>query len=81
MATEVRPDDDVVITGVCTSCPAGGGVLVTRMKATVATVSRDGYVKVWPWHTHDDPDGCGKMWFKLSECEVYVLPDPGPAPV
>lgn len=66
--SELNELDVVSITGVA-SCPHGKQY--TNLRATIATISNDGYFKVWP-NTETEEDG-GKIWFVFSECQVELI--------
>lgn len=63
------PDASGWITGVT------NGLKVTKMYCIVATLSKDGSVKVWPTNTEtgDERVDCGKVWFLSDNIEAWEL--------
>lgn len=58
--------DVVRVTGV-----AGNGIRYSDCLGTIATVSKDGSIKLWPSETDDSHDG--KLWFDFTKLESVVL--------
>ena len=72
--------DEVLLTGSAYSPQAD----FVALHCTIATVGRGenvGHIKVWPWcrradgkPSRDDPDGGGKIWFRIGDVtEVTIL--------
>jgi hypothetical protein len=57
----MKPYDEIIITGIASN---PNGVEFTMLHAVIATISKDGYIKVWP--VSDDVE-YDKIWFNLSE--------------
>ncbi len=60
----IKEDDDLLVSGTATSGILIDDKYVSELKCTVATVSNDGFIKVWPdqqasWHN-------GKLWFDTN---------------
>lgn len=56
--------DDIIITGTATSGVLTNNKFVVGLECTVATVSNDGYIKVWPNMPSEWNDG--KLWFNTN---------------
>lgn len=79
--TAIRVDDDVVVTGKITSSDLA---FVKDVRGVVATVSDDGFVKIWPADENDPklPAGHnGKLWFNTKDptTRIEVVPSPRPS--
>ncbi len=74
--SDLRPDDVILVTGTPTSC-AGTPKRYDRLRGTVATVSADGYFKLWPDDADPQLDARevfhGKMWFRAADCVTEVI--------
>jgi hypothetical protein len=58
---KLKPYDEIIITGTASN---PHGVQFIRLRAGVATISNDGYIKVWQISDNIEYDN---IWFKVDE--------------
>jgi len=63
----MKPFDTIRISGTATSPIKEYKDLI----CVIATVSDDGYLKVWP--LEETPEDGGKIWFDSRTCEITMI--------